>query len=300
VINLVSEKTIEERMLGTLADKKSLADGVLDRIGNLKEIKLRTGGQSFLARLQQVLTPADVATQPPAAPKKVLPADRPRGFALEAHRRINGALIRLEERYPQDAPHSVLYVVVERDAPQWRQQLAALHEEYFGPGQSDPLAPVQLEVIDRATDEALQRLIAAGLVASVTRASRPLFPEADGAAGAAPLSPVELEQAAAHRQQAHRKLKMALLLGQGDLAEEARGPLLEAVCLLGRAWAVENRLAEPKSAADVLLPPLALHWNEAHGVVRGFIGDAASPWQPAAEALKTRLEPCPTVAPAAP
>ena len=108
--------------------------------------------------------------------KPPLPADRPRGFATAAQQRINGALLRCEERYPNDAPHSVLYVVVERDAAQYREQLGSLHEEYFGPGRWDPLAPVRLEVIDRATDEALQRLIDAGLLAKTTRASRPLWP----------------------------------------------------------------------------------------------------------------------------
>ncbi len=52
VINLVSEKTIEHKMLGTLANKQALADGVLDLKGNLHEIKLRTGRQAFLAKLE--------------------------------------------------------------------------------------------------------------------------------------------------------------------------------------------------------------------------------------------------------
>src|SRR6266851_4024925 len=178
VINLVSENTIEQRMLETLCNKQALADGVLDLKGNLKEIKFGSGRQAFLAKLQQLVTAPSAGARPESQqPQKLpLPADRPRGFAAAAHERINGALLRCEERYPNDGPHSVLYVVVERDAPQWREKLGALHQDYFGPGQSDPLAPVRLEVIDRATDEALQRLIEAGLVAETTRASRPLWP----------------------------------------------------------------------------------------------------------------------------
>ena len=76
--------------------------------------------------------------------------------------------------------------MVERDAAQYREQLGALHEEYFGPGQWDPLAPVRLEVIDRATDEALQRLIDAGLLAKTTRATRPLWPADSRRSRAAP------------------------------------------------------------------------------------------------------------------
>jgi SNF2 family DNA or RNA helicase len=41
VINPISEDTIEHRILGTLAAKQSLADGVLDAIGNLNEVKLQ-------------------------------------------------------------------------------------------------------------------------------------------------------------------------------------------------------------------------------------------------------------------
>jgi hypothetical protein len=33
----------------------------------------------------------------------------------------------------------VPYVVVDRDAAQWRKRLANLHQEYFGPEVSDPL-----------------------------------------------------------------------------------------------------------------------------------------------------------------
>src|SRR5208337_3168480 len=124
VINLISENTIEQRMLETLSNKKALADGVLDRIGNLSEIKFGSGRQAFLAKLQQLVTPSGPDAKPELREaKSPLPADRPRGFAAAACERINGALLRCEERYPSDGPHSVLYVVVDRDAAQWRENL---------------------------------------------------------------------------------------------------------------------------------------------------------------------------------
>jgi len=43
-------------------------------------------------------------------------------------------------------------LVVDRDAAQWREKLAALHAEYFAPGTVDPLSPVQLEIVDRLLD----------------------------------------------------------------------------------------------------------------------------------------------------
>jgi len=286
VINLVSELTIEHRMLATLSNKQALADGVLDRIGDLKEIKLQSGRQAFLAKLQQLVAQPTGGPKPePRDAKPPLPADRPRGFAAAARERINGALLRCEERYPNDAPHSVLYVVVERDATQYREQLNSLHDEYFGPGRWDPLAPVRLEVIDRATDEALQRLIEAGLLAKTTRAARPLWPAETAEAPPPPLSPAEQEKLAVHRQLAARKLKMARVLCDAALNEEARASLLEAVAPLGCALALQNRLPEPASPGDSLLPPLSACWKDALGPLRQFVADAAHPCPPVLEAL---------------
>jgi len=278
-------------MLSTLSNKQALADGVLDRKGNLKEIKLQTGRQAFLAKLQQlVATPPEGPKAEAREAKPPLPADRPRGFAAAVRQRINGALLRCEERYPAGAAHSVLYVVVERDAAQYREQLGSLHAEYFGPGQWDPLSPVRLEVIDRATDEALQRLIDAGLLARTTRATRPLWPAEPAEVAAPPLSAAELDKLSAHRQRAARKLKMARVLCDAGLSEEARAALLEAVPPLGCALAVQNRFPEPASHNDVLLPPLSTCWKEVLPLLREFTADAARPCQPVLEALAPLAE----------
>jgi hypothetical protein len=285
VVNLVSENTIEQRMLQTLSLKQALADGVLERKGNLKELKLTSGRQAFLAKLQQLVTPA--AGPKPELPqtKPPLPADRPRGFAVAAQQRLNGALLRCEERFPNDGPHSVIYVVVERDAPQSRGQLASLHDEYFGPGRWDPLAPARLEVVDRATDEALQRLIDAGLLARTMRASRPLWLPETSQAAPSPLSPAELDKLAAYRQLAARKLKMARVLNQAGLDQEARAALLEGLLPLGCALAVENRLPEPAALKDLLLPPISPCWQEALPLLRDLSANPARPCQPVLEAL---------------
>jgi hypothetical protein len=161
-----------------------------------------------------------------------------------------------------------------------------LHEEYFPPAQTDPLAPVRLEVVDRATDEALNRLVELGLVSRTTRAIRPLLPADPAAAQPASLSEAEQRQAAAHRQQAARKLKMANLLGEGGLTEEARGALLEAIVPLGHALAIENRLPEPGNFEEVLLAPLAHRWGEALLPLREFARDSSVSWKPISEHLQ--------------
>jgi superfamily II DNA/RNA helicase len=277
VVNLISENSIEHRMLDTLATKTAVAASVLDPGSQVKEIKLRSGRAAFVARLQQLVTPgveirgqrSEVGNQ-----KRPLPTDRAVAFAQLAREKINGALVRCEERYPQAGAHSVLVVIVEREAAPMRERLEQLHRELFGPGQTDPLAPTRLEVIDRATDEALERLIAAGLVSRTTRATRPLFPETE-AATPPPLSAEEHARAKAHREQAARKLKMARLLNEGGLEDEARAALLAALLPLARALAIENRLPEPESVDDALLPPLSHVWKDCAALVRDFVADAS-------------------------
>jgi superfamily II DNA or RNA helicase len=284
VVNLVAEKTIEQRMLETLAHKQALSDGVLDRRGDLASIKLRTGRQAFFEKLEQLgIKPTAANSKLETNLKPPLPADRPLGFAAAAGQRLNGALVRCEEHFPQAGAHSVLCVVVDRDAANWRERLAELHEEYFR--DTDPLAPVRLEVIDRATDEALQRLIEAGLVARTTRATRPLYPPDDPGAGASPLTEAEREQAAAHRTHAARKLKLVRVLGGTGFAEEARPVLLESAHAVARALAVEHRLPEPAIIEDALQAPLSHLWGDALGVLRTFAADSRAEWKPAAEAL---------------
>ncbi len=301
VVNLISENTIEHRMLETLALKQTVAASVLDRPGEVKEIKLRSGRQAFVERLQQLVTPSgDPASWHGTAPgsaesaartaARKLPTDPAVAFAQIAAERINGAMLRCEERYPSDATHSVLVVVVERDAPQHRARLEALHGELFGPGKTDPLAPVRLEVIDRATDEVIQRLIDAGLIARTTRASRPLFP-AENSAETAPLSDAEKAQLAAHRDRASRKLKMASVLGGSGFGEEARPALLDAIHSLGCMHAVERRLPKPSEPRHTTQPPLSCALGDSLPLIKAFLEDAAVEWKPVTDALAAFVQP---------
>ncbi|HEY3913237.1 MAG TPA: hypothetical protein VGN61_02025 [Verrucomicrobiae bacterium] len=207
-----------------------------------------------------------------AGAKPPKPADRMLGFAQAAQKQINGALARCEERHPQEGPNSVLYVVLERDTARYRKQLNTVFSDYFG-----SLASVQLEVVDRATHEAVERLVDAGLVARTMRAARSLWPEDDSTISPPPLSEVEREKARAYRSDAARKLRAASALADADLNEEARTALLSAIEPLGLALAVENRLPEPQSLEDALLPAMGTAWKNALPLVRSFLRESSLP-----------------------
>jgi len=291
VIHLVSEGTIEHRMLDTLSAKQSLADGVLDMRGDLTQIRYRGGKAAFLARLQQLLGPApSESTASPSQPRKPIPADRAQAFAGLARGQLGASLLRCDERYPLEGSHSVLVVVVDHDAPLWRAKLLSAHKELFGKADSDPLAPVKLEVIDRATDEALRRMVDAGLIASSTRATRALYPLDGPGSQVIALSESERQEALGHRRQAERKLKMGRLLMNGDLREEARDALLEAALWLGKALAVENRLPVPADLEEAAQPPLALCWGESLSVIREMASHASFPAGSVPDMLEDMLQ----------
>jgi hypothetical protein len=141
---------------------------------------------------------------------------------------------------------------------------------------------VRLEILDRATHETLERLIAAGLVAPTSRAARPLHPAAETPP---PLNPAEQARVTAHRELAARKLRMAVLLAGGGLLEEARPPLLDAVAALARVRALEARLPEPANLAEALQPPLVALLGAHAQAIRTLVEQPAADFAPALEAV---------------
>lgn len=282
VINLVSENTIEHRMMGTLAAKQALAEGVLHLTGDLKEIKLTSGRQSFLSRIEQVMgTKRADAAGTGETKKTKAPSDRPRAFAERVAELLRGTLMRCEERFPSEGSHSVVVAVVERDAALWQDKLRGLHQELIAD------APVRLEVIDRATDDAINRLIEAGLITRTMRGARSLLPGSEG--GKTALTESEKMKVGMSRQKAARKLKMARLLATEELFEESREAMSQSIHALGCALAIENRLPEPSDAREALRAPQPLGWNEAVEEFRLYLDDPARAWKPVSERLETLL-----------
>jgi hypothetical protein len=265
---------------------------VLDGRGDLSQIKLRGGAQAFLARLHQVIDQREPAKRANIAEPPPLPVDRSAEFARRAREMLDGRLVACEERFPVDAAHSVLVVVVEREADLWREPLRTVHTQLFGPGKSDPLAPVELEVIDRATADALQRLTEKGLFAPNVRATRHLHPSS-GHAGDE-LSAEEQESVARFREKATRKLKLAQMLKNGEFVEEAGAALGEAILCAAQMLAVEARLPRPEKIADALRPPLAGCWGSASAVLRQFVDDGVI--NGVLDVLTSTLEKSPRVA----
>ena len=279
VINLVTEQSIENGIMETLEIKKSLAESVLDLKGTVKEINFSGGRQSFMKRLEQILAPVPTRMLPPQPKTRVLPSDPSLAFGILAQEKLNNGLLRCEERFPMDGSPSTIMVVVEQDSQVWQEQLSALYKEHLQSSHPFDAMPQRIQVIDRRTEEALQQLMNAGIIARTTRATRSLLPAKEKVVVEKVLSPEDQRKVEALRALMIRKVKMAQLLGGGGMLEEACQSLNEALLAAAKILAIRNQLPEPSSIEESLLTPCCYLWQGQETVIREYIANPTKKWQ---------------------
>lgn len=211
VVNLVAENTIEHGMLASLSQKMELAQGVLDGMGDLSNITLKSGRQAFLKRLSQVMAaaPADGACH------ESPPSDPAAHFANRAKAAIGNRISHCEETWIPGSTTPVLMAVLQNSEETDRLRVEELFSET--PWRGDK--PV-LQIIDASTWQTLKNLAAAGMISIHTRATRPLLPP-DGQPLPPPLSPDQLARIESLRAIAAKKRRAAKALLAEELTEEA-------------------------------------------------------------------------------
>ncbi len=209
VVNLVAENTIEHGMLASLSQKMELAQGVLDGIGDLAGIKLKSGRQALLKRLEQVMSV--VSTDGPAV--KTPPADPAAHFAARAKAMLGNGLTQCDETWVPGSPTPVLMVVLQ-DITE-RPRIDALFGETEWRGDRPTL-----QVLDATTRQALEALADAGMISIHARATRPLLPQV-GQPAVPPLTPEDWVRIDGLRKLAGRKRRAAKALLAEELTEEA-------------------------------------------------------------------------------
>ncbi|HYU36052.1 MAG TPA: DEAD/DEAH box helicase [Thermoanaerobaculia bacterium] len=221
VLHLVTEDSIEHRMLPLLAGKQALADGVLDGVGDLSAMPLPSGRKALVARLEALMRPTE--PPPPAAG----------GLRDDVVAKL-GEHVLLLEMVPGSGGETLFAVVDQNTAPARRQIETLLAEQQAGAA-----SPPALEVIDRATLETIERLAKAGVL-QLAPGARLLHraatldrsPEADDAERTR-----RLARARELFEQAERKIRMAAVLASGGFPLEALPSLREGVDLGVRSWA---------------------------------------------------------------
>lgn len=236
VINLVCENSIEHRILHLLEQKRSLADGVLDGLGEAR-MALPSSRKMLIERLQ-ALADTHFAEQPAAAEPESeseveSDAQTQAGPAPPTLQELPGEL---QARHPQaldtlalyaagDDARPTLFAVVDGDVQARSDVLAAVA--------AHTAERPQLQVIDRQTLAAIERLARAGIVSinAPTQLLHGHWPQRAAAPAAKPDNGQALRLKAARQRlaDAERKLGMARVLTDGGYAANATAPLTEAL-----------------------------------------------------------------------
>ncbi len=230
VFNLVSEGTIEHRMLGLLDAKRTLAEGVLDRRGDLADIPLPTSRAAFMERLNAVLG-TNEAEAPSTAAASISPLEALRDRLIADH---GAALQRLFGHESGAAALAVIDLAPERMSDE-EERLAGV-------------SGLAVTVIDPATHDSMLRLAKSGLITLPTDTMSAIYPmpgEREGRDVSAGLL-----RARSLAERADHKLKAARLLVGGGFAEEARAPAVDAICLTTGCLAAVAAEAEPEGADE--------------------------------------------------
>ncbi len=284
VVNLIAEATLEHRMLGTMAVKQGLADGVLDGQGDLERIPLRRGGAALLERVRAVL---NGDPQPARSTAAATPLDPAATFFARARSLREIDWVTCEERQVS-AGAPTLWIVVEADAPRAREALERLRDASSHPAERR----LRLEVIDRGAADLLARLEEQGLVQRTARVSRTLFPAPGEPRG---LSAAAHSRVAAHLEAASRQLRLARLLSSdgSDFPTEAAAALRTALAALSAALAAREMLPEPLESEGAVPTRLAPLWGPARPAVEEFLRNPVRPTTAAlesAESIRRQLD----------
>lgn len=246
VINLVAQGTIEERMLDTLAAKRSVFAGIFGTEELPSAIQFRDTGQELLQRLNEMIGRAEgVEVQlEPAAVEVPVPAPLPSltGFAERLVGRLSGRVL-LVRKAPQG---DGILVVVDETPASLRPEIESLLAEYF-------TADVpELHLMEREGYRAFSAFFPAlksGTDEEVYRA--PSMPRA-AATGSREILEGPRRKARRGLELAGKRLALARLVLEGGFPEEMLRPVREAM-----GWGLSSLLALYTDADLTPEPPPA-------------------------------------------
>jgi len=213
VINLVSEHTIEHRMLSLLDQKRLLAEGVVDGKG-VSEMDLPSGRAAFLERIDALVSTQ--AKAPPIPPSD--PFDRLRDDILSCW----SNRLELMELHGEGDRRTLLVVADQLDAALQSALTRQLQEQF-------PDQRPQLKILDRDTYSTIQSLIEAGVLNVSQDDTRTLYRATAENRSNDDARSLRLSEALEHLARGERKQRMAKLLAQGGFILEALAPMREAV-----------------------------------------------------------------------
>lgn len=221
VINLVSENTLEHRMLSTLKFKQGLADVVLDARGETEAFEKPDARGAFMARLAEVMdSPLQVPMAPAVARSEAPPEER----LAEALKRENPGVGLCLGRYDEESGviQALLAVGRQEAAASLRGQVEKTH--------GVALPPERVVVVPPETRALLQRLADLGFITIRADAAKTLLDMGSDTPPPPPDHARRCERAQQVLEAAQRNRRMAEVLAGGGFADEAAATARQAIC----------------------------------------------------------------------
>ncbi|MFI5342700.1 MAG: SNF2-related protein [Chlamydiales bacterium] len=230
VINFVSADTIEHRMLSTLAHKQNLANGVLDGIGDFASMPLNSARAEILGQLEEMFTShEDEEKVGEIKDLAMITQEVVTQFTDRVH---------LMEKYdhPTSGTQTVLAVVDHLD-----REIVPKMQEMIASQKTVEDDHLQLELLDNATYELLQRLAKSGIITIHNEPAETLYRSASSLRIHQTEKEKRLNEAKKLFADAERKLKMSRLLASGDFIIEALPAAEEALSVgMGSYFALKQ------------------------------------------------------------
>ena len=230
VYHLVAENTIEHGMLGLLAQKQALAEGVLDRRGDVSKLALPGGRKAFIERVNVVLgLRTDEAEE----------AERPRTLFEHLRDRLLTRHGKMLQRILGKREGAIFLAVLDLPAPK-------IATEENDLAQFAELEGATVRLIDPATREQMEKLAQSGLITVEPGSMEQIWPDEELKEGDE--RRIRSMRARTLIEPAERKIRAARLLAGGGLLEEARPSAVETMVLATRALAAFDGEDEPDDA----------------------------------------------------
>jgi hypothetical protein len=229
VINLVSQDSIEHRMLEVLRHKTDLADEVIDGAGRTQAMPIGAGKGSLMEKVNELL-------------------DRPEPKKPPIEQFIDATVA----QHPDNLAHlelrgDVLLAVVEEPDSTLAASMTENLTTHFGE------ATPQLEMLDRNTYETLQRLAEAGIIQFTQPVSGAARKPQGGDEKAQRKQRRRLAKAERYQETAREKRRMATLLSENGFINEALTPIGKAIdnALNSLATLTETEIQDPATLSEV-------------------------------------------------
>jgi len=240
VINLVCEHSIEHRMLHLLDQKHHLAQSVVDGTGELTSMAMPSGRAAFMERMESLMgQPGSPVASTPETPAK---KENPQQQLLDESLFQTGEHLDLLQIHTHHSKQTIIAVV---------DQLDESTRTGLQKSASDNLPDHDLEMLDRHTYEAIQRLIENGVL-SLNPPGVTLHQSTTVKKTQHKIQAQQLHKARQRLKEAEHKHNMAQVLAKGGFIIEAVPALSEAVEKGVESVALlENHEATPLSIAFI-------------------------------------------------